>query len=456
VARNKLLDNLNTNSSAPLNLLLALKKSASPVAWALLHAVSLEAEKQNAPIYVVGGFVRDLLLGSPNLDLDLVVEGDAIRLGRVLVKRVGGRLLPHQAFGTAVWSLVGDQAAILRRLHVPRKKTIAAQVPEFIDLISARRESYTHSGALPDVVFSDIHEDQYRRDFTINTLALRLDGPAAGQLLDPWRGLSDVHRGLLRTLHAQSFSDDPTRMLRMLRLAGRLGFKIEASTLKQLKSYLHRLEAISGERIYKELMLVLLEENRVAILKEMQRLGVLSAINPNLEFSSSAAQSLKRAAMPTKNWEIEDFEISDLRFVLWFMCLPPQIANAVSDRLRLPLPLRRAALGAAKLQPELRVIAKLAPSAVVAQLEKELPLALYALFLNVSNGTAAKTLERYVTKWRHVRSRSDGNTLRKKGLKPGPAYSKILTRLRAAWLDGEIKNAKQERALLEKLVDEHR
>jgi tRNA nucleotidyltransferase (CCA-adding enzyme) len=242
----------------------------------------------------------------------------------------------------------------------------------------------------------------------------------------------------------------------MLRLAGRLGFKIEASTLKQLKSYLHRLEAISGERIYKELMLVLLEENRVAILKEMQRLGVLKAIDLNLEFSAIAAKSLKRLRVPPKDWHVDNFELSDLGFILWLMNLPMKNASAVSDRLRLPLPLRRAALGAAKLRPRVKTLSKLAPSALVAQLKKEPPLALYALFLNGSNGAVAKILERYVTKWRHVRSRSDGNTLRKKGLKPGPAYSKILIRLRAAWLDGEIKNVKQERALLNELIDEHR
>ncbi len=457
MAQRKLVDSLKLNPSrrVPLNLLHALKKAVSPVAWALLNAISLEAEKLNAPIYVVGGFVRDLLLSRPNSDLDLVVEGDAIRLGRVLVKRIGGQLLPHQAFGTAVWSLSGDQVAILRKLRVPSKKSPFAQVPEFIDLISARRESYARSGALPEVQFADINEDQYRRDFTINTLALRLDGPDAGRLLDPWGGLSDLRLGLLRILHAQSFLDDPTRILRIVRLAGRLGFKIEADTLKWLMSSLHQLSLISGERIYKELALTLLEEERVTILKDMKHLGVLKAIDPKLEFGVAAAKSLKRLRQPPKVWQIENFDLNDLGFVLWFMNLPPKSFSAIGDRLRLPLPLRRAVLGAAKVRPGLKAIAKLAPSAVVAQFEKESALACYALFLSAPSAKAAKALERYVARWRHVHPHANGNTLRKKGLKPGPAYRKILTRLRAAWLDGEIKNEKQERALLDELIDEH-
>ncbi len=455
MARPKLLDSLKPIplGRVPLNLLHALKKAVSPAAWALLNTVSLEAEKLNAPIYVVGGFARDLLLNRPNLDLDLVVEGDAIRLGRALVRRLGGQLLPHQAFGTAVWSLKGEEAKILRKLKVRAR---AAQLPEFIDLISARRESYARSGALPDVQFADIHEDQYRRDFTINTLALRLDGPDAGRLLDPWGGLSDLRCGLLRTLHAKSFLDDPTRILRMVRLAGRLGFKIETDTLKRLMSSLHQLSLISGERIYKELALTLLEEKRVTILKDMKRLGVLEAIDSKLEFGVAAAKSLKLLRQPPKYWQIENFDLNDLGFVLWFVNLPPKSLSAIGDRLRLPLLLRRAVLGAAKLRPGLRALAKLAPSAVVARLEKESALALYALFLSAPSAGAARALERYAAKWRHVRPHADGNTLRKKGLKPGPAYRKILARLRAAWLDGEIKNEKQERALLDELIDEHR
>lgn len=455
MARVKLLNRLKADFSgrASLNLASALKKSLSPATHALLDEITLEAEKQNSPLYIVGGFVRDILLDRPNLDLDLVVEGDAIRLGRALVKRVGGRLLPHQAFGTALWSLAGDQAKILRRLHVRARK---AQLPEFIDLISARRETYARSGALPEVQGADIHADQYRRDFTINTLALRLDGLEAGQVLDSWGGLSDLRRGLLRTLHSQSFSDDPTRMLRLLRLAGRLGFKIEAGTLQQLRSSVHLLDQISGERIYNELVLTLLEEKRILILKEMQRLGVLKAIDPNLKFTASAAKSLKRLSQAPQKWDIEDFAISDLGLILWFMNLDPQKANAVSDRLHLAQPLRRAVLSAAKLRTDLKTIAKLPPSALVAKLEKEPISAIYALFVSARNSAVAKTLERYATRLRHVRPRADGNTLRKKGLQPGPAYSQILARLRAAWLDGEIKNAKQERALLEKLFNEHR
>lgn len=454
MARNRLLNRLNVDSlgRASLNLTTALKKGFSSGTWVLIQAVRLEAERQNLPLFVVGGFVRDLLLGQPNLDLDLVVQGDAIRLGRVLVKQFGGSLLPHKAFGTAVWSLDGDRAKIFQRLRLSKKQ---GPLPEFIDLISARRESYARPGALPDVEFADIHADQYRRDFTINTLALRLDGPAAGNLLDPWRGLADLRTGLLRTLHAKSFADDPTRILRILRLAGRLEFKIEADTLKQLTNSLHFLDLVSGERIYRELVLVLLEGSRVKILKAMEQKDVLKAIEPNLEFNIAMAKTLRSLPTPSKDWQIDGFASSDLGFVLWLLPLGSQKAGSVCDRLRLPQSLRRAVLSAAQLRSELKSLQKFSPSKLVARLEKEPILTLYALYLSTPAG-AAKIFKGYVSKWRHVFQYTDGDLLRKKGLKPGPAYGQILSRLRAAWLDDAIKTKKEEQALLDRLLSEYR
>lgn len=456
MARPVLLNRLALDSSNPVSLDLdrALKQSLSSATNALLRAVVAEAEKQNDSIYVVGGFVRDLLLGRPNLDLDLVVEGDAIALGRLLVKRLGGLLLPHKAFGTAVWSLAEDESKILAKLRLAKAKK--TQLPAFVDLISARRESYAHSGALPNVQFANIHDDQYRRDFAINTLALRLDGPHAGQLLDPWRGLEDLRHSVLRTLHSQSFADDPTRILRILRLAGRLKFKIEAETLGHLKASVPLLELISGDRIRNELALVFAEDEYVAILQSMQRLGVLRAIQRSLHFDKKMAVLQSETANPIpKEWDLDTVSISDLGFVLWMLHLYSSAVSAIAERLRFSAGLRTAALSAASLRSVSAKLAALSPSKLVARLENEPFLSVYALYLLNKKNKLGKRLQRYAKEWRHVQPGVDGKSLRKLGLKPGPAYSQVLSQLRAAWLDGKIKNKTQEQTLLKKLLNGH-
>lgn len=433
-----------------------LSKALAPAALALLRAIIAEADAQAGPVYLVGGFVRDLLLGRPNLDLDLVFEGDAIRLGRQVAKRYGGDLQAHSPFGTAVWKLPEDKKPLLRQLGFGLKSAKPDQLPAFIDFISARGETYTRSAALPTVQFADLHTDQYRRDFTINTLALSLNGLRTGQLIDSWRGLPDLKAGLLRTLHKRSFSDDPTRIFRILRFAGRLGFRVEAGTLKQLKAALPAIKLLSGERIYNELEKILLEDKRVLILQTAQRLGVLRSIHSGLQFSSKAAALLVGAKPAPDYWELSSASTTDLAFVLWLMQLPPKQAAAVAERLRFASELRAAVTAAARLRTELVKLPKRATSAAVARLDKEPLLALYALFLANKGTAVGKLLQIYAQTLRHVQPRTDGLAIQKLGLKPGPAYRSILETLRAAWLDGEVKTAQQEQALLKKLIHEHR
>lgn len=416
-----------------------LRSALGSATYALLCRVVKEAERQRLLIYLVGGLVRDLLLGRRSQDLDLVVEGDAIRFGRRLVEKFGGRLVMHKPFGTAVWWL--------------RRESSNSRLPEFIDLISARSETYAHPAALPNVKFDDIRADQHRRDFTINTLALRLDGPAAGHILDPWGGLSDLKAGLLRTLHPRSFSDDPTRIFRLLRFAGRLGFKIERSTASQLTQYLPHVKRLSGERIRNELELILGEEKRVAILRAAQGKGVLRQVHPGLRFPHAAtARMAGHISKPASYWELPDFTESHLAFVLWLMFLSPRTAASIAERLRFETPLRTAIVSAAQLRVEVRMLVSLPPSQLVAGLEREPMLAVYALFLMHEGKALGKKLDQFARRLRHVRPHINGNELRKLGVPPGPTYKKILARLRAARLDGEVRTARQERALLETLL----
>lgn len=445
-----------TSAIASANLSATLKRKLPAPTLALLNVIVKQAEQQGVPIYLVGGCVRDLLLGRANLDLDLVLEGDAIQLGRTLTKEFGGRLIAHKAFGTAIWWLPENPSLLLRKLRIAQKKNV--RLPEFFDLITARRESYRYPAALPSTQFASIREDQYRRDFTINTMAVRLNGADAGRLLDPWGGVKDLRAGLLRTLHQLSFSDDPTRILRIQRLAGRLGFKIERETRRQLATHLPVLKQVSGERIRNELELILLENTRVSILRSMQNLGVLGTIHRGLRLSGKASHALNSPAdkIVPAFWNVGSFQRSDLGFVLWLMGSPLAELEAIASRLAFRADLRKAVFAASQLRKLKAKLPKLSVSKLVDLLESKPSIAIYALYISERNSAVSKRLKLFASKWRHIQPTTDGNKLRQLGLKPGPAYKRILGELRAARLDGKIRNAGQESALLITLLDEAR
>ncbi len=407
-----------------------------PASRRLLRAVAAQAEARALPLYLVGGYVRDVILGKPSLDLDLVVEGDAIAFGRQLVRSLGGSLLAHKAFGTAVWTLPPGRG-----------------LPEFVDLISARRESYSRPGALPRVELSSIEDDQFRRDFTINTLALRLDGAQAGHILDAWGGLADLRAGVIRVLHNQSFSDDPTRIFRALRFSGRLGFALERKTLQQLRANVKMLDAVSGERIYKELELILLEPQREAILHSLQRYKVLGAVSASLRFDERRAAGLARSVLPSAEWGFSTTR-AQLGFALWFAQLVPAAVMGAAERLRFNSGMTDAVMAATALHGHAAKFAVLPISAFTHQMDLMPRLALYAAYLLQPRGAYRSRLLRYARDWRHVQAYTRGQDLLKRGVKPGPAYKYILYTLRAAWLDGEVKTKKQELALLDKLLRE--
>lgn len=451
MAQKALLARIAKPGSLTFDLTKDLKGALSPASLALIDAIVDEASRQHAPIYLVGGFVRDLLLGRPNLDLDFVLEGEAIPLGKSLQKRFGGRLLPHHSFGTAVWTLPEDKKKFLAQLGSNSKK---GDLPEFVDLVSARQESYRRSGALPDVKFADIYADQSRRDFAINTLTLSLSGLRTGQLLDPWHGVADLRKGVVRVLHERSFADDPTRIFRAIRFAGRLGFKIEPATLRQLKSSLRFVNHISGDRIRRELELTLDESNFSAILASMQKLGVLKSVHAGFKWQPAMASLLRRSAISARGeWGLEGVSTSDVLLLLWFLQLPTSAIAAVTDRLRFTADMRATVVAASRLSANVPALRKMTTSRLVAALEREPLIAVFALYIINSKNLFGKKLRRYAKEWRHIRPQVDGDDLKRMGLKPGPEYRKILDQLRTAWLDGQVKTASQEKAMLKKVLN---
>jgi tRNA nucleotidyltransferase (CCA-adding enzyme) len=230
---------------------------------ALLEQAGHLAHDLGYKIYAVGGFVRDILLGRPNLDIDLVVEGDGIQFARELAKARQGRVKEHLKFKTAVVVFPDGQ-----RIYVA----------------TARLEYYEYPTALPTVELSSIKMDLYRRDFTINALALNLSPGQFGLLMDFFGAQRDFREKTIRVLHSLSFVEDPTRILRAVRFEQRFSFRIDGQTLRLIKNavQLNLFAKLSGTRLAHELQLIMQEDNVLECLSRLQELKVLAAIHPQL------------------------------------------------------------------------------------------------------------------------------------------------------------------------------
>jgi tRNA nucleotidyltransferase (CCA-adding enzyme) len=460
-------DLLKTFTSVPelnghQNLAARLEACLPPARVALLKTVAEAARAQRAAFYIVGGFVRDLLLERPSLDYDLVVEGDAIALARSLSDKFGGRVTTHKRFGTAKWRIAQVRETLARQFSQDIGGALdPGDLPETLDLVSARREFYKHPTALPTVERGSIKLDLHRRDFTINTLALRLDGRHYGDLHDYWGGLNDLHNGIIRVLHSLSFVDDPTRILRAVRFEQRFSFQIENRTLELLRAALPLLDRVSGDRIRHELDAILEETHSLAMLTRLNELGILEAIHTDLYWDEALYTQLQTISDkdPGPEWKLgaqlgRHSLRQALSYIIWLVQLPSGHSSLVSKRLKLTRPLHEAITASMSLLADLPTLKNAAPSKVVARLENLSPLALYGTYLVAPDEETARPLYNFVTRWRDVKPVISGHALRERGLPPGPTYKRILGALRAAWLDGEVATGEEEAALLEKLLNE--
>jgi tRNA nucleotidyltransferase (CCA-adding enzyme) len=429
-----------------------LEKALPPSRLSLLKLVSSEAENRGDALYIVGGFVRDLLLGAPSVDFDLVVEGDAIGLAEALISRFGGRISSHRRFGTAKWHLDPQDEALNNA--VDQDLTSHNDLPETLDFVTARTEFYTHPTALPSVQRGSIKLDLHRRDFTINTLAIRLDGPYFGQLLDHWGGRRDLEDGKIRVLHSISFIDDPTRILRAIRLENRLDFEIETRTLALLTRAVPLLDRVSGERIRHELETIFDEHNFTGILLGLHDRGLLKAIHPHLVWDAWLEErfDFTKSFDPPASWNLQaELEVHDLLLGLWLFRLERVYAEEICHRLKLPISSRDNILSGNELGRLFSGEMKFeAPSEFVALFDAFTEEALVNTWLGLDAGR--NEIEEYLAKWRHIKPLSSGDVLRDMNLPQGPQYGRILWTIRAAWLDGEISSAEEERVLLEELV----
>jgi len=413
----------------------------------LLHLLAYQASSLQMPLYLVGGVVRDVLLERSVKDFDLVVEGDSALLAETVLRKYGGRIMVHSRFGTATWVV---SESTYKRLNVP-----ALQFPETdisFDLISARSETYSQPGALPTVKFSTIDDDLRRRDFTINAMAIRLDGTFFGELYDPLHGQNDLQNKLVRVLHPGSFLDDPTRIFRTIRYAERYKFEIEPETLKLVYSEAFEvLSQLSGERLRHEFDLIFDEEHVVDMLARLKEVKLLSVVHPALETADH--EHLFRLN-DRLTFAFGKFLVPDilsfrqtLGWTLYLMDILLLDLEAIEERLAFPALLAKAVRGAASLYADLPSFADWKPSQWTFHLDELPALSVYAVWLV----TSTPALQAYLMNWQNVKPFTTGDDLKARGLEPGPRFKEILTRLRAAWLDGEVATEEEEKKLLDAL-----
>ena len=391
---------------------------APPLREPLRQAASVAA-RAGVACYLVGGPVRDLLLERPVDDLDIVVEGDAMGIAEEFAALAGGSVTRHGAFGTA-------------NVLLPS----AAGAPS-VDFVTARSERYPEPAALPVVEPATIADDLRRRDFTINTLAIRLGVSAPSTLLDLCDGLPDLERGLVRVLHDRSFVDDPTRILRAARFAARLDFAIEERTAGLIRAAADDglIERTSPVRILHELWLAFREPSPARVLRLLHELGALAHVIPGLTMDARLAGLLDAA----RRQERPEDERRLVMLALLAWSLDTEAREALAQRPGFSAVERRIIANTGAIRRIVETLAHDSPSLSAAdRLLRPLHAAELALAELVAEGAARRIIEQHRDAIHALAPLLTGDDLRALGIPPGPRYRQLLDGLRSAQIDGEI------------------
>lgn len=414
----------------------------------ILEKAGALGRSRQTPVYVVGGFVRDLLLKTPNHDIDLVVEGDGIGFARAFAGVLGGRVRVHKKFLTSVVIFPGTGGK-----------------EERVDVATARLEYYESPAALPTVEHSSIKMDLYRRDFTINALAIRLDCEPMGEIVDFFGGQKDIRDRVIRVLHTLSFVEDPTRCLRAVRFEQRYHFRIGPATEKLIKNdvSLKLLDKLSPSRLFNEFEHICAEETAILCIRRLHELGILQAIHPQLSINPDRKEMLIRTAKVMAWYRLLYIDEEMRPWLVYFLVLCSSLTYAVTlevfRRLGIPPALKNEVLGCREKARSLRSSLKRLTAtpgfrvgALCAML-RPLPVE-FVLYLmaDMEVPETRRALSRYITVWRTEKPGVDGSDLKKLGLAPGPAYGVILQRLLEAKLDGTAASPEEQLALARELT----
>ena len=414
----------------------------------ILEKAGALGRSRQTPVYVVGGFVRDLLLKTPNHDIDLVVEGDGIGFARAFAGVLGGRVRVHKKFLTSVVIFPG-----------------AGGKEERVDVATARLEYYESPAALPTVEHSSIKMDLYRRDFTINALAIRLDCEPMGEIVDFFGGQKDIRDRVIRVLHTLSFVEDPTRCLRAVRFEQRYHFRIGPATEKLIKNdvSLKLLDKLSPSRLFNEFEHICAEETAILCIRRLHELGILQAIHPQLSITPDRKEMLIRTAKVMAWYRLLYIDEEMRPWLVYFLVLCSSLTYAVTlevfRRLGIPPALKNEVLGCREKARSLRSSLKRLTAtpgfrvSALCSMLRPLPVE-FVLYLmaDMEVPETRRALSRYITVWRTEKPGVDGSDLKKLGLAPGPAYGVILQRLLEAKLDGTAASPEEQLALARELT----
>ncbi len=407
----------------------------------LLKKIGEIGDSVGYSVYAVGGFIRDLLLRQKNLDIDIVVEGDAILLAKKLSKNLGARVHSHPKFGTAV---------------------VVFPDGFCIDIATARTEFYETPGALPTVEMSSLKLDLYRRDFTINTLAVKLNSKQFGLLMDFFGAQQDIKQGVISILHNLSFVEDPTRVLRAVRFEQRFGFKIGKHTLNLIyqAEQLNLLEHVSGARIWHELKLILEEANPSAILKRLHALKALKFLHPSIVWNEKLEDLFKEIKTVFSWFDLLYLKKSYDKSLVYLLGLVDNLNKDLSvflDKLEFSEGLKKRILEKRYLILEIYNKWQVAPSILPSQIYftlKDLPTEYLLYLMAKMPEKKKKCISDYFVKLKDVETILTGEDLKAMGFRPGPIFKKILESLLKTKLDGIVKTrADEEQFVFEKFWD---
>jgi tRNA nucleotidyltransferase (CCA-adding enzyme) len=403
------------------------------------------AEEKGFNAYLVGGTVRDLLRGEENLDIDIVIEGDGITFAKVLGEKLNARIKTHHRFNTA--------------------QVMTHKVK--LDVATARTEYYESPAALPKVETSSIKKDLYRRDFTINTLAIKLNPQEFGLLIDFFGGQRDLREKTVRILHNFSFIEDPSRAFRAIRFSERFGFRISKHTENLIKSALkmNLFERLSGPRLYEELLLLFRETEPNNTFKRLSDLGLLRVIYPTLVFNEELYTTMK-SMYETFSWfNLLFLEEKTDRGILFLIAMltglkDEELRDAV-ERLSPPPKIKDLIIRGIPLAREVLKKLPLDEPVETYNLLSKQKLETILLTMAISKERLKqKVISHYLTELRKTKTILSGEDLKQMGIKPGPLYSQILKELLEERLRGHLKSREDEekfvRSLSIKLIEKQR
>jgi len=397
----------------------------------LLEEFGRVGDELGYSIYAVGGFVRDLLMRVENFDIDIVVEGDGIRFAESLEKRESCRTRSHKKFGTAIL-LFSDGLKV--------------------DVATARIEIYDSPAALPTVEKGSIKLDLYRRDFTINTLAIQLNPKSFGEIIDFYGGMKDVKEKVVRALHNLSFVEDPTRIFRAIRFEQRLGFQIAKHTQNLMKSSVKMgfLQRLSGGRVLSELLLILKEDNPIPALKRMKDFDLLRFLHPNLKLDGDAFELFERIHHVTSWFDLLFLEEQYDRWLIYFYGLMDGLKGREIEEMGQHLCMnererKRTVEGKKQADQTLLLFFSWINtgylpkrSEIYASLDSFSIETKLFMMAKTNQTTTRRYLSLYFTQLKDVKPLLRGADLIEMGMKPGPFIKKTLSNLLKARLDEQV------------------